>query len=226
MTRASKLLSDCKVGNIVKELKKLQKKDTKSLEKEVVDLKVELTLRKDEINELKVKIRCLELIKEVVGAPGDVLNKACFFNKDIKTEGDVSAAKIVKVLVTFTRKMETALVDIQKIVSGSSTGESSRPSMLPPTETPRKEKPLEEIKTLLPQRPGKETIAEGSGEVPPTKFIAAKLPDPTVIPTAKEKKSESSEPSPQKQKKKEPTLDYEELDESTEGMGSFEGGTE
>ena len=157
-TRASKLLSDYKVGNIVKELKKLQEKDTKSLEKEVADLKVELALRKDEINKLQVKTRCLERIKEVVGTLGDVLNKARFFDKDIKTEGEVSTAKIVKFLVTFTQKMETALVDIRKIVSISLAGEPSRPPMPPPTETPRKEKPLEEIKTPLPQRLGKETI--------------------------------------------------------------------
>ena len=111
-TRASKLLGNCKVGNIVKELKKLQEKDTKSLEKEVTDLKIELALWKDEINKLKVKIRFLEQIKEVVGAPSDVLNKGRFFDEDIKTKGEVSTAKIIKVLVTFTRKLEIAQVDI------------------------------------------------------------------------------------------------------------------
>ena len=165
------------------------------MEKEVVDLKVELALRKDKINELKVRAGCLKRIKEVVGTLGDVLNKVRLFDEDIKTEGEVSTAKIVKVLVTFTRKMETVLVDIRKIVSGSSAGESSWPLMPPPTETPRKEKPLEEIKTPLPQRPNKETIAEGSGEVLPAKFTSAKLPDPAVTSAPKEKKSESSEPS-------------------------------
>ena len=209
----------------MKELKKFQEKDTKSLEKEVANPKVGLALRKDKINELKVKTRCLERIKEVVGTPGDVLNKARLFDKDIKTEREVSAAKIVKVLVTFTQKMKIALVDIRKIVSGSSTGESSRPPMPLPSKTPRKEKPLEEIKTPLPQWLGKETIAEGSGEVLLAKFTTTKLPDLEVTPALKEKKSESSEPSPRKQKKKEQIPDYEELDESTEGMGSSEGGT-
>ena len=86
----------------MKELKKLQEKDTKSLEKEVADLKVELALRKDKINELKVRARCLERIKEVVGIPGDVFNKARLFDEDIKTKREVFVAKIVKVLVTFT----------------------------------------------------------------------------------------------------------------------------
>ena len=78
----------------------------------MADHKVELALRKDKINELKVKAGYLEWIKEVVGTLGDVLNKVCLFDKDIKTEGEVSAAKIVKVLVTFTQKMEIALVEI------------------------------------------------------------------------------------------------------------------
>ena len=98
--------------------------------------------------------------------------------------------------------------------------------MPPPTETLRKKKPLEEIKNLLPQRLGKETIVKESGEALPTEFTSAKLPDPTVTPRPKEKKSESSEPYPQKQKKKERTPEYEKLDESTEGTGSSEGGME
>ena len=192
----------------------------------MADLKVELALRKDEINKLKVRAGCLERIKEVVGTLRDVFNKARLFDEDIKTEREVSVVKIVKVLVTFTRKMETALVDIRKIVSGSSARESSQPPITPPTETPRKEKPLEEIKTPLLQRSSKETIAEGSREVPPAEFTSAKLPDPAITLTSKEKKSESSEPSSQKQKKKEQTPEYEELDELMEGMGSSERGTE
>ena len=124
-TRASKLLGDCKEGNIVKELKKLKEVDTKSLENKVANLKVELASRKNEVEDLKKQVRYLEQIKEAVGAPGDVFNKACLFDEDIKTKGEVSAAKIVKVLVTFIRKMETTLVDIRKIVSGVVVGESS-----------------------------------------------------------------------------------------------------
>ena len=70
--------------------------------------------------------------------------------------------------------------------------------MPPLTEIPRKEKPLEEIKTPLPQRPGTEMIAEGSAEAPPAEFTLAKLPDLAVTPAPKEKKSESSKPFPQK----------------------------
>ena len=52
-TRASKLLGDCKVGNIEKELKKLKAVDTKLLENKIADLTVELAMRNDEIEDLK-----------------------------------------------------------------------------------------------------------------------------------------------------------------------------
>ena len=115
-----------------------------------MDLRVELALRKNKIRELKIKTESLERIREVVGTPGDVLNKAHFFDNNIKTEGKIVAAKIITILVVFTWKMEATLVDIQKLVSGSSTGEISRPFMPPPKDTPRKEKLLEEVKTPLP----------------------------------------------------------------------------
>ena len=75
----------------------------------------------------------LEQIWEVVGSPGDVLNKVRFFDNDIKTEGQLSAAKIIPILVIFTRKIEIALVDIWKLVSGSQAG-PSKPAL--PLATP------------------------------------------------------------------------------------------
>ena len=53
---ASKLLGDCRPGNICKELKKLKQQDTKHLEEyntilrsQVVDLKVKLAMKDEEI---------------------------------------------------------------------------------------------------------------------------------------------------------------------------------
>ena len=204
-TRASKLLGDYKVGNIERKLKKLKAMDTKPLENKVADLTVELAVRNDEIEDLKRQVKSLERIKEVVGTPRDVFNKARLFDEDIKIEGEVSAAKIIKVLVSFTRKVETALVDIWKIVSRTLAGKSSRPPMPPPTEMPRKEKPLSKVKTLLPQRLEKEAIAETSGKAPPTELVTVKPIVVSVItPAPKEKRSVSAEPSPWKGKKRSP----------------------
>ena len=101
---ASKLLGDCKVGNIVKELKKLKQKDTASLEaananlsSEVTELKMALVLKDDKIRELKAqKAERLERIREAIGHPGNVMNKARLFDDDVKAEGQLLAQKIIK----------------------------------------------------------------------------------------------------------------------------------
>ena len=67
----------------------------------------------------------MEKIREVVGTPGDVLNKARLFDNDVKTGGEVSAAKIIHVLVSFTMKMETILGEMRKLLSRSPAAGSS-----------------------------------------------------------------------------------------------------
>ena len=191
---AFKLLGDCKPKNICKELKKLKQKDTKQLEadntiliSQVANLEVELAKKNDKIRQLRVQTESLERIQEVVGASRDVLNKAQLFNNNIKTEGQVSVAKIIPILVNFTMKMEAALVDIWKLVSRSPAGSSLAPPP-PPKETPRKEKPLEEVKTLLQQCLVKEVISEIAKIEVPGAVLA-------TTPAAREKKTKSSEPS-------------------------------
>ena len=74
------------------------------------------------------------------------------------------------------------------------------------------------MKTPLPQRSEKEAIAETSVDVPPVVV-------PVVTPIPKEKKSVSAEPSPWKGKKKESSLEYEELAETSKKVGSSSEGT-
>ena len=151
---------------------------------------------------------------------GDILNKACLFDNDVKTEGQLSTAKIILILVNFGRKMETVLVDIRKLVSESPAGSSQGP-LSPLKDTPRKEKPLDKIKTPLLQKPIKELVA-GLAEIKVPAAI------PTSIPSARKKKakrdSTSSKPSSQqrrnRKKKKEPSLESEEEEESTKEIGS------
>ena len=154
------------------------------------------------------------------------------FDNDIKTEGEVSTAKIIPIMVSFMMRMEAAVVDIWKLVSGSPTGSSQTPPP-PPKETPKKEKPLDEVKTPLLQWVGKESAAEVARmEVPIVEF-------PAAASTAKAKKTEKDsdtkttnfEPSTQSRRsrrkvKKEPSLESEEEEESTEGTGSFGGDDE
>lgn len=163
----------------------------------------------------------MDILKKAIGAFGDVINKARLFDEDIKTEGEVLVAKIIKVLVTFTRKVETALVDIRRLIFGSSAGESNRPPMPPSTDLPKKEKPLSEVKTPQPQQHGKEVIVETSEEVPPVMFMT-KTPAGAlaVTPILKRRRSESTDPSLWKGKEKEPSPKLEELEESSAETGS------
>ena len=72
--------------------------------------------------------------------------------------GQVSAAKIIPILVSFTMKMEEAMVEIRKLLFGSPTGSSQAPPP-PPKEMPKKEKSLGEVKTPLPQKQVKDLVA-------------------------------------------------------------------
>ena len=126
-SRASKLLGDCKVSYIERKIKKLQAVDTKSLESKITDLQIELAVRNDELEDLRKQLRSFDILKKAIREPGDVVNKARLFDKDVKLDGEVSAAKVIKVLVTFTRKVETALAEIRKVFSKPAAGESSRP---------------------------------------------------------------------------------------------------
>ena len=110
----------------------------------------------------------------------------------------ISLPKVIAILYDFHKKMEAILGEIQKLVLGS-VGESSRPPLPPQKETTHKEKPLEEIKTPLPQQSCKETVEEGSGEVPAAKFP---VPKPQLVPEVtletKVRKTKSPIPSPRK----------------------------
>ena len=156
-----------------------------------------------------------------------MLNKVRLFDNDIKIEGEVSAAKIIPILVNFMMRMEAALVDIRKLVSGLPTGSSQAPPP-PPKETPRKEKPLDEVKTPLSQRPGKESTAKAA------RMEVLAIEFPTAAPTTKAKKMEkdsdtktiNSEPSAQQRRsgrklKKEPSPESEEEEESTRRNRKF-----
>ena len=123
--------------------------------------------------------------------------------------------------------MEVALGKIRKLVSGS-VGELRRPPLPTQKETPIKKKPLDEVKSLLPLRPRKEAVLEGSGEVPVAEFLVPKppavlVPKPQPIPEValepKTGKMKSPTPSPWKvslRKSKDPTPEVEELRDTTE----------
>ena len=229
---ASKLLGDCKSRNIIKEFKKLKQQDTTALEatkatlsSRVAELKVELVLKDEEIYQLKEQqTGSLERIQEVIGNPGNVLNKAHLFDNQVKAE-DQLAQKILTILVDFKRKMEITLGEMQKLFSKS---QAEGLSQLPlPAVIPQKGKQWEVLRTHLQQRSVKKVIAEVAKiEVPPVEFPATTLAaNPITVKTKKiEKdsgtKTTSSEPSSQRRsarkKTKEPFPEQDEDEESSE----------
>src|SRR5450759_4227104 len=144
--RASKLLGDCKAGNLCKELKKLKEQGTKELEatnlkllSQVADLKVDLSFRDEEIRRLKEhKTEQLEKIRAAISCPGDVWIKARLIDEELKTEGHLSAQKILTILVKYGRKMDAVLEDMRKLLPGTSpTGmTTSGPSTAGPSQPP------------------------------------------------------------------------------------------
>jgi hypothetical protein len=148
---ASKLLGDCKVGNIGKELKKLKEKDTESLEaanrklqQQVDDLQVALALKDDEVKNLKaLKVVAMEEIRDILGHSGDVLNKAKLFDKYVDKDVKLTLPKVIAILHGFQKKMEAVLGEIRKLVPG--LGEASRPPPPHPKMTPHKEKTLDKV---------------------------------------------------------------------------------
>ena len=189
-----------------------------------------LALKEDEVKDLKAqKMEALKEIREIVGYPGDTLNKAKLFDDYINKEVKITLSKVIAILHGFHKKMEAVLGEIWKLVP-ELDGESSRPPILPQKEIPHKEKPLEEVKTPLLQWQDKETVEEGSGEVLVAEFPVLK-PQPVSKVTLETKvgKTKSPTPSPRKlslRKQKEPTPEYEELGDTIEETGSSEGGTE
>ena len=180
-----------------------------TLAAQVADLKVEIALKDKEFRQLQAQSKeGLDRIWDFIGNPGDVVNKAGLFNNKIKTEGQLSAPKIIIFLVEFGRRMEATLVKMQKLVPGPQL----EPIWLPlpsPKSTLQKTRPIVQLKTPLPQRLGKELILEAVKKATPTIVVSA-----TEKMTKKESetpKTTSSEPSLQQRstikKKKEPTLD-------------------
>ena len=76
------------------------------------------------------------------------MNKARFFDNEVKTEGQLSTLKIVNVLVEFGQKMEATLVDMRKLLPKLQLKAFWLPISSPRITLP-KNKVTMELKTLL-----------------------------------------------------------------------------
>ena len=112
-----------------------------ALSAQVLELKMSLVLKKDEIRVLKEQqAERLGQIREAIGYSGDIINKAHLFDNEVKTEGHLSAQKILTILVRYGHKMETTLGEMWKLLPTPSAADaSSQPSVLVTTPKSSKE---------------------------------------------------------------------------------------
>jgi hypothetical protein len=185
---------------------------------------------------LRAHVKSLEAIREVVGVSGDVLNKARCFDNDVKAGGEVSASKIIPVLVKFSMKMEGTLAEIRKLVPGTGVGapvpespvarsSGAEPSGSPvPTvaPSPHKERTrtfMVDLKTRLKERQLEEAIQQAAqivvlgAERPSTAVSEASPRGKSKEPESRATSSELSARKSEKKKKRTPTPESEEEEE-------------
>ena len=95
---ATKLLGDCKTGNITKEILKLKEEDNSELKihnthlkLRIGDLQATVKAQDEEIRQLKAKTEGIKQIREFIGHTGDIVTKAHLFDNEMKTEDHLLA---------------------------------------------------------------------------------------------------------------------------------------
>ena len=169
---ASKLLGDCKAGNIGREIKKLQaesgsglKEENEDLKRKIAELQVTKRHQEAEIERLRVRKSDLNKIREALIFPGDTINRSLLFGEDVKKEGKLSGQKIIAVLVKYGNKMEATLSEMRRLLIGSTQAGTS----IPVTPTP-------------PPPPPPSAPAVPSASAPPPVPTAAAGPSATTPP--------------------------------------------
>ena len=240
---ATKLLGDCKAGNISKEIWKLKEEDNSELKTHITHLKLRIVGRQEtvkaqdeKIEELKVKAEAIEQIREYIGHPGDVVNKAHLFDNEVKKEDHLSVQKILTILVKYGYKMEEMLGLMQKLLPDpSAVGTSEpKPKGTVPLSPPSKAKHIfEDLKSRHQERQLKDAVEMAAKIVMPNPEAssAAVL---VVLPSGKEKKTEaesgsraaSLDPGSQRSGKKKEQIPMPEVQELESEEEEDEGSTE
>ena len=94
---ATKLLSDCKTGNIYKEIWKLKEEDNSELKTHNTHLKLRIgnlqatvKAQDEQIRQLKAEMEAMEQIHELISHTGDVVTKAHLFDNEVKIKDHLS----------------------------------------------------------------------------------------------------------------------------------------
>ena len=148
---ATKLLGDCKAGNLSKEIRKLKEESGSGLKTQNEQLKLRIAelqgltkAQGAEVERLRSRNADLGKIREALALPGDVLTRAQLFDEDVKKEGQLSGQKILTILVKYGHKMEATLEEMRKLLPGPVETEPNQPASqatAPPPPPPQPKTP-------------------------------------------------------------------------------------
>ena len=124
-----------------------------------------------------------------------MVTKAHLFDNEVKTEDHLSTQKIITVLVKYGHKMEATLVEMRKLLPGTSTSGMSQPptqAAVPPSPKGKAQQVLDDLKGCLQERKVHEAVAIAAKIVVPTSKVSpAAFLGVTPKGMSKEKESES-----------------------------------
>ena len=159
---ANQALDNCGPGNIIREIaKRADRKELHQARKELDQvrnknalLQAQVTTMSEELGQKSEELRrypaeqsvAFNRIRELVGNPAEIVNKAHLYDRMMATKDSASARQTLPILVKYSRAMKDLLAEIQKVV--------------PPGHTPRR--------VLYQGAPGSPTgtLYEVVGEVP------------------------------------------------------------
>jgi hypothetical protein len=117
----NKALGNCSAGNILRELAgKTDRSKVEALETEKAELAVhveamtrELTKKSKEIRRYNVEQTVvLSMVRELVGHPGDVVNKAYLYDQLLESTDPAFARQTLQLLVKYSRTMKDLFKEI------------------------------------------------------------------------------------------------------------------
>ena len=140
----SRALDNCGPGNILRELaKKTDQSKVDALETEKAHLIAQVAAMTLELAQKTEEIRCyhaeqavvINRVREFIGYPGEIVNKAHLYDKLMETMEPSSAKQILQILVKYSRMMKDLLKEIQELLPPHGTPRRMTDSGLPGSPT-------------------------------------------------------------------------------------------
>ena len=123
----NRALGNCGPGNILRELaKRTDRKQVEALETEKAQLAAQVAAMTRELAQKSEEIRkfqaeqaaVLSRVRELVGHPGEIVNKAHLYDQLMESADPSSARQTLPILVKYSLTMKDLLKEIQKLLSG------------------------------------------------------------------------------------------------------------